>query len=185
MSDKATRTTTVDPVEGFDDVHHHQPTATEVDPAAVAGLGLDLELLRKYRELRDLQKQSTAEVTAFKEEADKIEIKLIELFSEAGMQNVNIDGRTIYLHRDVYARRLAGVSAEELQAALVRAGAGDLIKESVNGSTLSAYVRELTEDDDAPGLPIELDGILEPGERFTVRIIAGGAKSKSKTHSKG
>lgn len=145
---------------------------------------LPIAKVREYQRFRELQKAADAELKGYKELADELEAELIDAFAEAGVQNINVDGKTVYLHRSVYARRCEGVDAEAVKAALRAAGAEDLVTETVNANTLSAYVRELTEDDDAPGLPEPLVGIVEPGERFGVRIIAGGTKAKSKTHSK-
>jgi hypothetical protein len=158
--------------------------ADTVAPDPAPDPSLPIAKVRRYKELRGLQQQGEAEAKAFKEEADKLEAELIDAFAEAGVQNINVDGKTVYLHRSVYARRCEGVTADDVKAALRAAGAGELVTETVNANTLSAYVREFTEDDDAPGLPEPLVGVLEPGERFGVRIIAGGTKAKSKTHSK-
>lgn len=144
--------------------------------------GLDTALLRRYRDLRERQKIADAEAGAYKEEANAIEAQLIEQFTDAGMQSISIDGKTIYLHETVYARRGAGIDTEELKAALRSAGASDLVTETVNGQTLNAWVRELTdpENPDAPGLPDALEGILERGERYSVRVVASRAKSRTK-----
>ena len=140
--------------------------------------------VRRYKELRALQNAGEAEAKAYKDEADQLERELVEAFADAGVQNVNVDGKTVYLHRSVYAQRKPGVTTDDVKQALRDAGVGELVTETVNSNTLSAYVRELTEDDDAPGLPPAVAAVLEPGERFGVRIIAGGTKAKSKTHSK-
>jgi hypothetical protein len=150
-----------------------------------ATTGLDIGLLRRYKMLREHQKIADAESTAFKEEADAMELQLVDMFAEAGIQNINVDGKTIYLNRDVYAWWTAGLEPETKRDLLRAAGAGDLVTETVNGSTLNAWVRELCEDENAPGLPPELDGFLQPGERFSVKIIAGGSKPKRQTRSKG
>jgi hypothetical protein len=145
---------------------------------------IDMNLVRRYKALKEQQAISEAEAKAMKDEAEIIEEQLIEQFSEAGVQNLNVDGKTVYLHRSIYAQRLPDKTAEDVIAALEAAGAGDLVKPTVNANTLSAYVRELTEDDDAPGLPPAVAEVLAPGERFSVRVIAGGTKAKSKTRSK-
>lgn len=145
---------------------------------------LDVEKVRRYQRLRDAEKAADTEREALKEEADKLQAELISMFASNGLQNLNVDGRTVYLHRSVYAQRKEGVTAEDVIAALIADGEGDLVKPTVNGNTLSAWVRELTEDDDAAGLPEHAAEVLEPGERYSVRIIAGGTKAKSKTHSK-
>jgi hypothetical protein len=164
--------------------------ATEEQVAADNDLGdadpalLDFAKLRRYRELKEAVAISEAEAKALKEEATLLEAELVEMFTDAGMQNINVDGKTIYLHRSVYAQRCPGKTLDDVKAALIAAGAGDLVTETVNANTLSAWVRELTDDDDAPGLPDAVVGVLEPGERFGVRINAAGSKPKSKTRSK-
>lgn len=145
---------------------------------------LDIAKVRRYRELRAAQSASEAEGKAMKEEADKLEAELVEMFAEAGLQNLNVDGKTIYLHRSTYAQWQAGLEQDDKLELLRRAGAGDLIKDTVNAQTLNAYVRELVDVDDAPGLPEPLRDVLELGERFAVRITAGGSRKKSQTRSK-
>lgn len=189
----------LDAAEKVEGAHTAKPSTVAVTPEQVAATAPDeaddtaaptpdpslpIAKVRRYKELREAQAASDAEAKAIKEEADKLEAELVEAFSEAGVQNLNVDGKTVYLHRSVYARRCDGITADDVKAALRAAGAGDLVTETVNANTLSAYVREFTEDDDAPGLPAPLQGVLEPGERFGMRIIAGGTKAKSKTHSK-
>ena len=75
----------------------------------------------------------------------------------------------------------AVLTAKCIQAAMAMAKAGDLIKESINANTLSAYVRELLDVDDAPGLPEPLQGILELGERFAVRVVEAGRRGRTST----
>lgn len=180
-SAKVARTTEAAPDPVFDgqpDAASHS-TVDDGDPTV-----LDFALLRRYRELREAQAIGEAEAKAYKDEANAIEQQLVEMFTDAGMQNINVDGKTIYLHRSTYAARGEGVEAEDVKAALRAAGAGDLVTETVNANTLSAYVRELLDGDDAPGLPEPLVGVLDLGERFSVRINAAGSRPKSKTRSK-
>jgi hypothetical protein len=147
-----------------------------------AGTGdVDTALVRRYKELREAEKAADAEKSAIKEEADALEGRLIEMFSDAGVPSISLDGKTIYLHRSTYAQRLPGVDTDDVKAALREAGAGDLIKESINANTLSAYVRELLDVDDAPGLPEPLQGILELGERFAVRVVEAGRRGRTST----
>lgn len=155
------------------------PDLGDADPSVI-----DVAKLRRYRELRDAEKAADAEKGAYKEEADKLETELVEMFAEAGLQNLNVDGKTIYLHRSTYAQWQAGLEQEDKLDLLRAAGAGDLIKDTVNAQTLNAYVRELVDVDDAPGLPEPLRDVLELGERFAVRVTAGGSRKKSQTRSK-
>lgn len=149
------------------------------DPGPPAGI--PLEKLRRYRELRDAAAASEAEAKALKDEATLLEAELVEAFSEAGTQSVNIDGKTIYLHRSTFAQRKPGVTAEDVKEALRASGASDLVTETVNAQTLSAWVRELVEaaeDGRGPGLPEPAEAVLELGERFAVRIRASASKAK-------
>lgn len=151
----------------------------DADPSVI-----DVKKIRRYRELRDAEKAADAEKSAYKEEADRLEQELVDMFAEAGMQNLNVDGKTVYLHRSTYAQWAPGLDPSEKRRLLREAGAGDLVTETVAAATLAAYVRELCDVDDAPGLPEVLREHLELGERFAVRIIAGGTRKKSQTHSK-
>lgn len=180
MTDQAvTRHTGPDPVPGFDDAH---PSALP-DPEPNPG-GFDLELVRRYKDLRARQQESAAEAAAMKEEADRLEERLVEMFSEAGVPSLQVDGKTVFLHRATFGMWAPGIDSDVKRAALRNAGAEDLVTETINANTLNAWVRELTDDDDAPGLPPELDGLLSLGEKFSVRINAAGTRKKSRTHSK-
>ena len=174
-----TRSTRPDPVPGFDDAHAPiEPPAADPTPDEPVDPAIDLALLRRYRELRSAADVSEAEMKAYKEEAATIEAQLVEMFTDAELQNINVDGKTLYLHRSVFAQRKPGATAEDVIEALRAAGAGDLVKDNVASQTLSAYVRELTEDDDAPGLPEEVAAVLEAGERYAIRIRNAPSKAK-------
>lgn len=169
------------PVDGFDTPSPHDVTAPPNEPDEPAGGDVDTALVRRYKELREAEKAADAEKAAIKEEADALEGRLIEMFSDAGVPSISLDGKTIYLHRSTYAQRLPGIDTDDLKAALREAGAGDLIKESINANTLSAYVRELLDVDEAPGLPEPLVGVLELGERFAVRVVEAGRRGRTST----
>lgn len=135
---------------------------------------IDMALVRRYRELREAADVAEAEKKAYKEEADKLEQQLVEMYSDAGLQNLSVDGKTVYLHRSTFAQRLPGVDAEMVEEALREAGAGDLIKTTVNANTLGAYVREFDEREEP--LPEPIAKVLQLGERFSIRINAQAKK---------
>lgn len=160
-------------------LNHQVPDDLPPDDAGAAGIPLDK--LRRYRQLRDAAAASEAEAKALKDEANLLEAELIEAFTEAGTQSVNIDGKTIYLHRSTFAQRKPGVTAEDVKAALKASGAGELVLETVNAQTLSAWVRELVEaaeDGRGPGLPEPAAEVLELGERYAVRMRASASRAK-------
>lgn len=161
-----------------------QEPPLDEEPPPDDAAGFDIAKIRRYKQLRDLEAAAGAEAKAMKAEADALEGDLVDMFGEAGMQNINIDGKTVYLNRTTFAQRKPGVTTDDIKAALLASGNGDLITETINANTLSAFVRELLDDDNPKGLPEELEEILELGERFRIGINASGSKPKSRTHSK-
>lgn len=145
--------------------------------------GLPIGRIRLYKELRERQNEKEEESAAIKAEADALRDELVEVFGECGVPNVNVDGKTVYLHRSTYAQRIEGVTPEELKAALLEV-APELVTETVNANTLSAYVREfLGDEDDIKPLPGRLGELLTLGERYDVRIKAGSRKAPKKRSS--
>lgn len=132
---------------------------------------MDTADLKTYARLRRQQEASDAEAKAIKEQADALEAKLIEAFAEEGIQNVKVDGQTIYLRRDLFAQKRPGTEASDLEGALVKAGLDHFIKASVNMQSLSAYLRDL--DKTETELPDELAVVIQPFERFSVRVTKG------------
>lgn len=152
------------------------------EPDAPAELASDLPMakIRRYRELYDAHKGAEAEAKAVKDELLALEAELVEAYVDAETQSVNVDGKTIYLHRSVFAQRKEGADADDVKAALLADGLSELVTETVNSNTLSAYVREATEGDDSPGLPENLAAVIEPGERFGIRVKASAAPRRTK-----
>jgi hypothetical protein len=132
---------------------------------------VDTNLIKTYARLRRQQAASEAEAGAIKTQADELEVKLIEAFSEEGLQNTKIEGQTIYLRRDLFAQRKPGVEAEELEAALVKAGLEHFIKPTVSMQSLSAYLRDLDKAEE--DLPDELAAVVQGFEKFSVRVTKG------------
>lgn len=132
---------------------------------------MDTNDLKTYARLRRQQEASAAEADAIKAQADELEKKLIEAFSEEGMQRATVEGQTIYLRRDLYAQKKPGVEASDLEAALVKSGLDHFIKPAVNMQSLSAYLRDL--DKTETELPDDLAAVVQGFEKFSVRVTKG------------
>lgn len=78
------------------------------------------------------------------------EKKLMEQMTDAGVQRIAVDGVTVYIHKQIFASKAAGISDEQAADALRATGLDDMIKPKFNANTMSAYIREL----DGQGLPI-------------------------------
>jgi len=101
----------------------------------------------EYVALAKQKAELDAEIKRVKASMAKMTDALIAYYVENNVQSQNVDGRTVYLHRQVWASLK---DAQEGVAAFKAAGLGDMVKESVNGQTLSAWVREQLDGKDMP-----------------------------------
>jgi len=157
----------------FDDLFSQEPVAESVlrpdtRPSEIKQVGEFVALAKRKAEL-------DAELKSVKAKMDKLEAGLIGYYVENNIQNLNIDGRTVYLHRQVWASLKDAASGV---AALKAAGLGDLVKETCNGQTLSAWVREQLESkvmplDSAANLADLLDQPQEVKDQLKVSETVG------------
>ena len=121
-------------------------------------------LVSQYANLTIKRRDLEAEANRLKTELLSIEEKLVEEFSQAGVQNVKTTaGQTVYLNREVFAKVVG--DQRKAYTALRRAGLGDFVKETVNAQTLRAYVREMDEV-----LPKGLQPYIDITEVFRMRM---------------
>lgn len=126
------------------------------------------ELADTLRALRDEKagaEQRLKEINAAIDEAD---YRLSELMAETETQNFTRAGMMFCLTTKTRASATAG-RKEELFSALRGAGFGDLVYETVNTNSLSAFVKEqIAENGDA--LPAWLDGLVNVFEKTSVSL---------------
>ena len=139
-----------------------------VEPKPIHVLALELIALRERFEA------ATAEVKSLEEQMDALKEPLLKQLQETGVQNVKAGGRTVYLHRQVWAGLGEGVSKEQVIEALEAAGMEDYVYKTFNSQTISAYVRDQKEGPDGlPVLPPELAGKLVAKEVYEIRVRKG------------
>lgn len=133
-------------------------------------------LLQRFVEADSAYKRLKAESKDAKMERDEIEERLREHFIDQGVQNMKVNGVTVYLYsqkwagvqRDDEDRRTATDEERERAIQALRdAGLGWMVKEDFNTQTLSAWVRELDE------LPPEFEGAINVTERTELRTRKG------------
>lgn len=129
---------------------------------------MDLGDTRRYVELRRRQKELEAEAKAIKDEADALEQSLLEDFASEGLDRMTVDGNTVYLHRQLWAKVANDVSRSEVVSAMKEAGASHFVHETYNHQTISAWLREL--ESEGEELPAELQGLIEGHERYSLRV---------------
>lgn len=125
---------------------------------------LNLAPLRTFVDLTKRKRELEAELKGVNKEIEGVKEAALEEMAEAGMSSVPFDDMTVYAAKQVRAKV---ADQEAACAALRRAGYADLVKESVNLNTLSAFLRELTEGGEP--LPSEFDGVIERVEFFDLR----------------
>ncbi|SDN06809.1 hypothetical protein [Acetanaerobacterium elongatum] len=126
------------------------------------------ELAEQLKELRESKKYAEQELKEINADIESTEQQLAQLMLDTETQSFNRNGTMFYLSSTVRASAVAG-RKDELYTALREQGFGDLVYETVNANSLSAFVKErMSENEDA--LPAWLDGLVNPYEKTTVNI---------------
>ena len=126
------------------------------------------ELSDRLKALKDKKKEIEATLKAVNETILEIETALAELMAISETQNFTRSGTTFSLTTSTKASAKAGMK-EELYTALKNAGDGDLVVETVNPSSLSAFVKEqISENNEA--LPEWLDGLVNVFEKISISM---------------
>jgi predicted nucleic acid-binding Zn-ribbon protein len=119
-----------------------------------------VELAEEYALLDEEKRNLEEQLDDVKDEMKQIEEELLNVFEHKGISNINIAGKTIYLHRQLWAGYVNNI--DEAVVALKNAGLGDYVKERFNTHSLSAYFRELYREREE-----EVEGIIEPEDILT------------------
>ena len=125
-------------------------------------------LADQLRELKETKKFAEQELKEITEEIERVDAALAERMISTETQNFTRNGTMFCLTNATRASAAAG-KKEELFAALRAAGFGDLVYETVNTNSLSAFVKEQTmENEDV--LPGWLEGLVNVFEKTTVGV---------------
>jgi len=126
------------------------------------------ELADELKALRDRKDALEAELKQVNMDIDNVDWHLSTLMAETETQNFTRAGIMFCLTTKPRASATEGMK-DELFAALRSEGFGDLIYETVNANSLSAFVKEqISENGDA--LPEWLTGLVNVFEKTTVGV---------------
>lgn len=125
-------------------------------------------LLKEYVQMSALKKSIEEELESVKVRLAEIEPQLLDEFAEAGMQSANIDGHTIYIQRQLWAKVEDGASKDDVILGLKAAGYSDYVNETYNTQQVSALLREW--DKQELPIPAPLEGKLGSTEKFSLRV---------------
>lgn len=126
------------------------------------------ELSDKLKLLKNNKKELETTLKNVNEKILEVEMSLAELMTLNETQNFTRSGTMFSLTTSTKASAKAG-RREELYTALKNAGYGDLVVETVNPSSLSAFVKEqISENGEL--LPEWLDGLINVFEKTSISI---------------
>ena len=127
-----------------------------------------LQLAEQLKALRDKKTELEAYVKEINAEIEEVDFKLASMMAESETANFTHAGTMFSLTTKTRASAMAG-NKEELFEALRREGYGDLVYETVNANSLSAFVKEqIAENDDV--LPRWLEGLVSVLEKTSVGV---------------
>ena len=122
----------------------------------------------RLKALKENKKELETTLKNVNEMIFEIESSLAELMTLNETQNFTRSGTMFSLTTSTKASAKAG-KREELYTALKNAGYGDLVVETVNPSSLSAFVKEqISENGEA--LPEWLDGLVNVFEKTSISL---------------
>lgn len=102
----------------------------------------DIRTVRKYAQLENRRAELDDELKAVKAQLADLEPAVLSYFQRQGMQSTKMEGRTLYLKRELYAGRADGIESEFACEALKSAGLGEFVREGIVTNSLSALLRE-------------------------------------------
>jgi hypothetical protein len=152
---------TVAPTEMLD-THPDGPAGgAPPDPA------IDMLKVREFVAMDKRKDELEAELKAVKQRMNGLDAALMEQFSATGTQSMRVDGRTLYLRRDIRCSAKKGMKAQAV-AMLKNHGLGDYVEEGFNANSISAWMRE--EDRAGRPLPEGFTDTMTILEEFHVRV---------------
>lgn len=137
-------------------------------PVADTSAGIDGALFVRIDHLSELRKELKRLSDAISAEIEAGQEQLVEMYTHAGTGLIEIGGRVGTLGSQIWARKVdESVTSEDVAAALRADGLGHLVSpESYNSSRLSAFLRDL--DEENKPIPPHLAQVIEANERWRV-----------------
>lgn len=139
----------------------------------------DIKAAQRFAELETRKKELEAELNEVKKELDEIGGEngyLLDQMIQAGVEKLNVNGRTLYIHRQLWAGAVDG-DYDAACDGLEEAGLGDYVQRRFNVHSLSAYFRERYNEDDVIEpeeiIPEPLKGKVSLIEKVKIRSRKG------------
>lgn len=132
---------------------------------------MDFVKLQRFAELTERSKAIDIEQKGIKAELAELEPQIIEDMAEAGMQSANINNRTYYINRQLFAGAGSGFTKFDIIGALKASDLDDYVSETYNSQSLSAYVRSFAKENGNEDLsPEEIKNLLPEALRHVLYV---------------
>jgi len=105
---------------------------------------MNMDQLKEFVALEKRKRDLEAELKAVAARLEDLEQALVPQFLNDGVASMRVDGRTVYIARDIHASP-ANDRAEVIDA-LKRSDLGQYVSENYNTQSLKAFVREVAEE---------------------------------------
>ena len=125
-------------------------------------------LADELRALKEAKKYAEQELKEITEEIDRVDAVLSQRMVDTETQNFTRNG-TVFCRMNATRASATAGRKDELFEALRSAGYGDLVYETVNANSLSAFVKEQTTEN-GDSLPQWLAGLVTVFEKTTVGV---------------
>jgi hypothetical protein len=112
---------------------------------------MQIDKLKQFLTLTAKKKAAKKDLEEIDAQLEKLDGELTKMFEQDGVNSMNVDGKTVYVHNQKWAGVLKegkdATDEERARAlqALRDAGMDDYITESFNSKTLSSFVKEVLE----------------------------------------
>ena len=102
----------------------------------------DIQQVKKFAVLCNTKADLEADLKRIKKQLSDAEECFLKHFTAHEMQRINVEGRTLSLRREVWAKQRGDFTDADRMQLVRAAGYPELVKESVNSHTLSSLFRE-------------------------------------------
>jgi len=134
---------------------------------AMSGREADIRTILAYVELEKKKADLEAQLDVVKAQISDMKEPVLAFFQQNGIDRTSLNGRTLYLKRELWCGRVEGKTSEDAVAALRERGYEEFAKESVNTQGMSALMRERDKDGKDP-VPEDLRDVFCSNEVFKV-----------------
>ena len=127
---------------------------------------MNLDRLKRFVELKNKLKDFEAITDTLKDEVKVLEAAIIEDFATTGIDKITINGQTIFIQKQIWAK------VEDKQKAIDMLKASEYynhyVYETYNTQQISAVIREYLKNGDE--IPPEFKDVIGYSETFNIKV---------------